>query len=85
MRGEVKSATVNIRVPQSVYDRLNEAADRAGVARSAWAFEAIVWALEREEQAMIHVPEQIIEAMPRRVGAKMIMPRGRIMPTIQRN
>jgi hypothetical protein len=75
---EVKGATVNVRMPENVLNRLQAAADRAGVTRSVWCLEAMVWALELDEAALVHVPAVVQDALPHRVGAKMWLPKGRV-------
>jgi metal-responsive CopG/Arc/MetJ family transcriptional regulator len=68
------SPVVTLRLTEPVLNRLNEAVEKAGCSRSAWITEAVVWALEREEAP--HVPKKVIAAIPRRAGARVIMPDG---------
>ena len=77
---ENKAHFVNVRVTESTYNRLTAGADRSGVTMSKYVVKALEWVLEEDEKALQHVPRIIEEALPRRRGAKVIMPKGRIMP-----
>lgn len=68
------SHSITLRVPALVHERLTKSVAKGGVTQTAWILEAIMWALERDEAP--HVPEAVKAAMPRRVGALMVMPEG---------
>lgn len=70
-----------MRAPRSIHERTEAAAARAGVTKSAWILAAIETQLDQDE-AFIHVPEAVVEALPRRVGSRVSMPVGRIPSTI---
>lgn len=75
----VKDTYVSVRVPTSVLERLDVCAKRADVSRSVWALEALVVQIEVDELAAIHVPQAIKDAMPKKRGARIVMPKGRTM------
>ncbi len=83
---ELKAITV--RLPIALHDRLERAVARANevdmestVTKATWALVAIQWALDQDEAAAIHVPLAVSHAMPRMSGRRIIMPRGRVMPS----
>ena len=68
------SSALTVRLPDPVNDRLEESVARAGCTKTAWVLEAIRWALERDEAR--HVPAVVQNAMPRRIGDRVILPEG---------
>lgn len=73
------NAVVSFRIPADVHERLQAAADRAKVSKSAWALEAVLMALELDEAERGHIPQAILDVSPRKgPGRTMYMPRGRI-------
>ena len=68
------STAITIRVPEATHERLIKAVGRARCTKTEWVLEALLWALEKDEEKP--VPKAIAAAMPRRVGNKMMMPDG---------
>ena len=68
------STAITIRVPESTHERLIKAVGRAECTKTEWVLEALLWALEKDEERP--VPKAIQQAMPRRVGTKMYLPDG---------
>jgi hypothetical protein len=78
-RALVKDTYVSVRCPSSVKERLEKCAERAGVNVSVWALEALLVQIEVDEVASVHVPQAIKDAIPKKRGARIIMPKGRTM------
>ena len=69
-----ESHSLTVRLPEVINSRLNASVARAGCTKTDWVLEAIRWALERDEAP--HVPQVILDAMPRRIGTRVVMPEG---------
>ena len=78
--------SITIRVSEEIAKRLDAAAERSDVTRAVWCKEAVLWALEEDENPTQpsteqpdeqHIPAAITAAMPKRFGSKIIMPRSR--------
>ena len=78
--------SISIRVSEEIAERLEAAAERSEITRAAWCREAVLWALEEDENPTQTNPEQPVEhhvpaaikaVMPKRFGSKIIMPKGR--------
>ena len=72
---------ISVRAPRQIHQRLEAAAARAGVTKSAWILAALLTQLD-EDEAVVHVPEAVAEALPRRIGSRIAMPSGRIPSVI---
>ena len=66
------------RAPDEIHERVEAAADRAEVDKSAWILEAVIWALEVDEAALAHVPAVVADATPKRVPGGIRIPKGRV-------
>jgi hypothetical protein len=71
------NASLTVRAEPSIHERVQKAANRAGVTKAAWLHEAILMALEVDE-GVGHVPAAIQEAMPRVVNGRVFYPPGRV-------
>ena len=60
-----KPTPLACRAPQSVHDAIQERADAAGVSKSRWVLEALIWALEADT-----VPARPARQMPVRIQLK---------------
>ncbi len=73
------NASLTVRAEPQVHERVQRAADRAGVTRAAWLHEAILAMLEMDEEAAAgHVPDAIRAATPQRRNGRIIFPTGRV-------
>jgi hypothetical protein len=66
------------RAPESIHQRVQAAANRAGVDKSTFILCAVETMLEQVEQPDKPTPRVIADAMPRRVNGRMVLPEGRV-------